>query len=60
LPLAYALGRLLDARLYQVSAFDPLTFGAVALLLGLVSVFACSFPAWRASRVEPIEALRYE
>jgi len=51
-PLAYALGRLLDARLYQVSAFDPLTFAGVAVLLGLVSLFACWFPAWRASRVE--------
>jgi len=60
LPLAYVLARLLSARLYQVGAFDPLTLLTVGTLLLAVSLIACGLPAWRASRVNPIEALRYE
>jgi putative ABC transport system permease protein len=62
LGLAAALGltRVLDHLLFQVSATDPLTFGGVAVLLLLVAFAACWIPARRASRVDPIVALRAE
>jgi putative ABC transport system permease protein len=54
------LARLLGSFLYGVSASDPLTFSGVALLLIAVSAAASFFPARRATRVDPIVALRYE
>ena len=60
LPLAYLLARVLDSRLYQVGAFDPVTLAAVAALLGAVTLLASWLPARRAARVSPIEALRHE
>ena len=57
---AYVLGDVLAKLIYGVSATDPLTFIAVALLLAVVALIACSIPGYRASRVQPVEALRTE
>jgi putative ABC transport system permease protein len=57
---ALALTRLIRGLLFGVSSFDPITFCAMALLLGAVTVAACIIPAWRATKVDPLIALRYE
>ncbi|MGO9650117.1 MAG: ABC transporter permease [Terriglobales bacterium] len=54
------LARFMTGLLYGVRATDPVTFLAVAILLGLVAMAACCVPALRAARVDPMVALRYE
>ncbi|MGH9842930.1 MAG: FtsX-like permease family protein, partial [Blastocatellia bacterium] len=58
--LAFAATRLLASMLYGVGVRDPLTFIGVPLLLGTVALLACWIPAWRATRVDPLIALRSE
>jgi len=57
---AFLVTRLMRSLLFGVSPFDPLTFATVALVLTVVAIAACYIPARRASRVDPIVALRFE
>lgn len=57
---ALALTRWMEALLFEVKPADPVTFGAIAILLMLVALLACWIPARRATKVDPMTALRAE
>jgi predicted permease len=56
--VALALTRLMGNLLYQVSPRDPLAFGSAFVIMTIVAGAACFFPAWRATRIDPVRALR--
>ena len=60
LAAAFALGRLIAAQLYQVSAHNPALLASATALLAVTALLACLFPARRATLVNPVQALRTE
>jgi putative ABC transport system permease protein len=58
--LAFGLARFIASFLFAVKAWDPLVFVAVPVLLGSVALFAVCVPAFRASRIDCLDALRHE
>jgi len=58
--LALAATRLLDSFLFGISPLDPVTFGAIGLLLGLTAAIACLVPGHRATRIDPMVAIRHD
>jgi ABC-type antimicrobial peptide transport system permease subunit len=57
---AIALTRYLRSLLFEVSPTDPATLAVITLLLGAVAILGSLGPAWRATQVDPLAALRYE
>jgi putative ABC transport system permease protein len=55
---ALLLTRLMGNLLYKVSAHDPLAFGSALAVIAIASLAACFLPAWRATRIDPAQALR--
>ena len=60
LAAAVGLTRLMEALLFGVDPTDPLTFGSVAGAITVVALLATWLPARKASRIDPVEAIRYE
>ena len=60
LAAAFALGRMAESILFEMKSYDPAAFAAAAALLAVVALGAGLIPALRASRIDPMTALRYE
>ncbi len=57
---AFGVGRLLQNQLFQTGSTDPLTLISITVLLILIAIVACLWPAWQATRLNPVAALRHE
>jgi len=57
---AVAAARLIESQLFGIRAADPVIYAGAALLLALVALIAAGVPAWRAARIDPVVALKYE
>jgi ABC-type antimicrobial peptide transport system permease subunit len=57
---AFGVGRILQSQLVQTGPADPITLGSITLLLVVVGITACLWPARQATRLDPVTALRYE
>jgi putative ABC transport system permease protein len=57
---AFAISRLVESQLYGMKANDPAIFASGAVLLVVVALAAALVPGWRASKIEPVVALKYE
>ena len=57
---ALGVGRLLQSMLFQTGSADPITLISISFLLIVIAVTACLWPAWQATRLNPVQALRYE
>ena len=57
---AFGVGRVLRNQLFQTGSADPLTLVSITLFLAIIAIVACLWPAWQATRLNPVIALRYE
>jgi ABC-type antimicrobial peptide transport system permease subunit len=60
LAISFGAVRLLERQIWNVSPFDPISFATAALLTAVVGLKASFWPAWRAARIDPVRALKYE
>jgi putative ABC transport system permease protein len=58
--VTFAATHVIASQLFGISSVDPVTFGGVIAVIGVTGLAACYFPARRATRVDPMVALRYE
>jgi putative ABC transport system permease protein len=60
LAAAFAGARLIQSQLFGIGASDPRIYGGATVVLAVVALLAAGVPAWRAARIDPVAALKYE